>query len=254
MRSDAGVRHNITLLAVLVGILVAGYTLVVLLFAPGDLLGWVSTLVSTVASVWAALLIGLILFQHQTQETDRKMKEELAELLKTELGEVRRVIGRLRTDVQEEALETTENSFTSHGMQCVLHYSHPLIVEEAARSGLFDTEQTSEMLVLAHTMRQHNVLRQEAMTLRVEAESQGCLRRSVLRRGPDGHEVLQLGLACPPGIGGGHHKQVYKAARKYDIAAQKCAACIAPAQTSPTPEQWDRDGGGCSTHSWRRIS
>src|SRR5215204_4746841 len=134
MRSDPGVRHNITLLAVLVGILVAGYTLVVLLFAPGDLLSWVSTLVSTVASVWAALLIGLILFQHQTQETDRKKKEELAELLKTELGEVRRVIGRLRTDVQEEALETTE------------------------------------MLVLARTMRQHNVLRQEAMTLRVEAE------------------------------------------------------------------------------------
>jgi hypothetical protein len=157
MRSDPGVRHNITLLAVLVGILVAGYTLVVLLFAPGDLLGWVSTLVSTVASVWAALLIGLILFQHQTQETDRKKKEELAELLKTELGEVRRVIGRLRTDVQEEALETTENSFTSHGMQYVLHYTHPLIVEEAARSGLFDTEQTSEMLVLARTMRQHNV-------------------------------------------------------------------------------------------------
>ena len=170
MRSDPGVRHNITLLAVLVGILVAGYTLVVLLFAPGDLLSWVSTLVSTVASVWAALLIGLILFQHQTQETDRKKKEELAELLKTELGEVRRVIGRLRTDVQEEALETTENSFTSHGMQYVLHYTHPLIVEEAARSGLFDTEQTSEMLVLARTTRQHNVLRQEAMTLRVEAE------------------------------------------------------------------------------------
>src|SRR5215203_4147721 len=170
MRSDPGVRHNITLLAVLVGILVAGYTLVVLLFAPGDLLSWVSTLVSTVASVWAALLIGLILFQHQTQETDRKKKEELAELLKTELGEVRRVIGRLRTDVQEEALETTENSFTSHGMQYVLHYTHPLIVEEAARSGRFDTEQTSEMLVLARTMRQHNVLRQEAMTLRVEAE------------------------------------------------------------------------------------
>jgi len=55
-------------------------------------------------------------------------------------------------------------------MQYVLHYTHPLIVEEAARSGLFDTEQTSEMLILARIMRQHNVLRQEAMTLRAEAE------------------------------------------------------------------------------------
>src|SRR5215208_4038373 len=154
MRSDPGVRHNITLLAVLVGILVAGYTLVVLLFAPGDLLGWVSTLVSTIASVWAALLIGLILFQHQTQETDRKKKEVLEELLKTELGEVRRLLVKYRTDKK----------------QYVLHFTHPLIVEEAARSGLFDAEQTSEMLILARMMRQHNLLRQEAMALRVEAE------------------------------------------------------------------------------------
>src|SRR5215203_2221133 len=161
MRSDPGVRHNITLLAVLVGILVAGYTLVVLLFAPGDLIGWFSTLVSTVASVWAALLIGLILFQHQTQEIDRKKKKELAEPLKTELGEVRRLIEKYRTDVPDGVQ-------TSQGMQYVLHYTHPLIVEEAARSGLFDTEQTSVLLTLARNMRQHNVLREEAMMLRVE--------------------------------------------------------------------------------------
>src|SRR5215207_4802712 len=171
MRSDPGVRHNITLLAVLVGILVAGYTLVVLLFAPGDLLSWLSTLVSTVASVWAALLIGLILFQHQSQETDRKKKEELEQLLKTELGEVRRIIETARTDVPDAALETTEKTFTSHVMQYVFRYIHPLIVEEAARSGLFDTEQTSEMLALARNMRQHNVFVQEAMTLEKYEES-----------------------------------------------------------------------------------
>src|SRR5215218_4033982 len=154
MRSDSGLRLNITLLAVLVGVLVAFDTLVVLLFAPDELLGWVSTLVSTITSVWAALLIGLILFQHQTQETDRKKREELAELLKTELGEVRRLLEMYRTDKT----------------QYVLHFTHPLIVEEAARSGLFDTEQTSEMLILARMMRQHNVLRHETMTLRVEKE------------------------------------------------------------------------------------
>jgi hypothetical protein len=139
---------------VLVSALVAGYTLVVGFGSPGDLIGWVNTLVSTVPSVWAALLIGLILFQHQTQETDRKKKEELSELLKTELGEVRRLLEKYRTDKT----------------QYVLHFTHPLIVEEAARSGLFDAEQTSEMLILARMMRQHNVLRQEAMALRVEAE------------------------------------------------------------------------------------
>jgi hypothetical protein len=172
MRSDLGLRRNIQLqlLAMLVGVLVGGYTLVVWLGSPGDLIGWFNELVATVASVGAALLIGLILFQHQTQETDRKKKEELAELLKTELGKFRSDIENARTDVPDEALETTENSFTPDKMQYVLHYTHPLIVEEAARSGLFDTEQTSEMLVLARNMRQHNVLRQEAMTSRVEAE------------------------------------------------------------------------------------
>ncbi len=77
MRSNPGLRHNISLLAVLVGALVGVYTLVVLIGSPDDLFGWLSTLVSTVASVWAALVIGLILFQHQTQETDRKKKAGL---------------------------------------------------------------------------------------------------------------------------------------------------------------------------------
>ena len=161
MRPDSGLRHNTSVLAVLVGAIVGVYTLVVLLVSPGDLIGWFSTLVSTVASVWAALLIGLILFQHQTQEADRKKKKELAEPLKTELGAVRRFIEKYRTDVPDGAQ-------TSQGMQYVLHYTHPLIVEEAARSGLFDTEQTSVLLTLARNMRQHNVLREEAMMLRVE--------------------------------------------------------------------------------------
>jgi hypothetical protein len=170
MRSDSGLRRYMVLLAVLVAVVVGVYTLVVLLCSPGNLIGWFNTLLSTLVSVLAALFIGLVLFQYQTQETDRKKKEQLAGLLKTELGKVRHDIERRRTVVPDEALETTKNFFTSHEMQYVLHYTHPLIVEEAARSGLFDTEQTSEMLVLARNMRQHNVLRQEAMTLRVEEE------------------------------------------------------------------------------------
>jgi hypothetical protein len=171
---------------VLVGALVGVYTLVLLLVSPGDLISWFSTLVSTVASVWAALFIGLVLFQHQTQETDRKKKEELEELLKTELGNIHRDIESVRTDVPDEALETTENSFTAHVMQVFFHYTHPLIVEEAARSGLFDAEQKSEMLVLARNMRQHNVLRQEAITSEayeesVRAASDDPFSREVLR-------------------------------------------------------------------------
>lgn len=149
----------------MLGLLLLIYTAFVYITSPGDLFGWFSTLISTALLVLFALLVGLVLFAYQTQETDRKKKEELEELLKTELGEVRHVIETARTVVPDEALETTENFFTSHELQYVFRYTHPLIVEEAARSGLFDTEQTSEMLALARNMRQHNVFVQEAMTL-----------------------------------------------------------------------------------------
>jgi hypothetical protein len=95
----------------------------------------------------------------------------LAELLKTELGEVRGMLERSRTVVPDEALETTESSFTAHKIEVSIRYTHPLIVEEAARSGLFDTEQTAEMLHLARNMEYHNVLLQEVMTWRLYEES-----------------------------------------------------------------------------------
>ena len=103
-------------------------------------------LVSTVASVWAALLIGLILFQHQTQETERKKKEELDELLKTELGEVRRVIKTARTVVPDAALETTENHFTSHEMQYVFKQLY-----KAARKPAIATQKRAVCIAPAQT-------------------------------------------------------------------------------------------------------
>jgi hypothetical protein len=81
------------------------------------------------------------------------------------------MLERSRTVVPDEALETTESSYTAHKMEVSVRYTHPLIVEEAARSGLFDTEQTAEMLHLARNMKQHNVLLQEVMTWRLYEES-----------------------------------------------------------------------------------
>jgi uncharacterized membrane protein YraQ (UPF0718 family) len=137
-----------------------GYTLVVVT-SNGDLLGWFNTLISTAASVIFALIIGVILFHYQANEADRKKRANLVQLLKAELGAVRRMIENSRTVVPDEALETTETSFHSHVMHVSLHYTHPLIVEEAVRSGLFDEAQTAEMLALARNMRSHNLRVQE---------------------------------------------------------------------------------------------
>jgi len=41
-------------------------------------------------------------------------------------------------------------------MRLSIHYPHPLVIAEAARSGLFSVESTAGMLVLARDMRAHN--------------------------------------------------------------------------------------------------
>jgi Tfp pilus assembly protein PilN len=53
------------------------------------LLNWINTLFATLLSVFAALVIGLVLFRHQSRETDRKKKDELTRLLRSELLEVK---------------------------------------------------------------------------------------------------------------------------------------------------------------------
>lgn len=169
-RPDPELWRDIRWLSLAVGMVLFGYTVLVYISPDGDLFDWFNTLISTAASVIFALVIGLILFHYQTREADRAKKEQLVELLRIELDEVRRVIENSQTVVPDEALETTEISFTSHAMYVSLHYTHPLIVEEAARSGLFDTEQTAEMLALARNMRSHNLRVQEITALRLYEE------------------------------------------------------------------------------------
>jgi hypothetical protein len=43
----------------------------------------------------------------------------------------------------------------SHEIRLSIHHPHPLVIEEAARSGLFALESTAGMLVLARDMRAH---------------------------------------------------------------------------------------------------
>jgi len=169
-RPNAELWRYIRQISLAIGVVLIAYTLVVATSPEGDLLGWFNTLISTAASVIFALIIGLILFHYQATETDRKRKADLAELLKAELGAVRGLIENSRTVVPDEALETTETSFRSHEMRVSLHYTHPLIVEEAVRSGLFGDKQTAEMLALARNMRMHNPFVQEIMALRLYEE------------------------------------------------------------------------------------
>jgi len=148
----------------LISVAVAFYTVGVALASLDQLLGWLNTLLSTVLSVFSALVIGLALFRYQIMETDRKKREELGALLETELEELRRAFLGSRTFVPNEALEDLRPS-VSHEIRLGIHHPHPLVIEEAARSGLFGVEPTAGMLVLARDMRAHNHYLREATSL-----------------------------------------------------------------------------------------
>ena len=68
-------------------------------------------------------------------------------MLETELEELRQGLLGSRTFVPEEILEEARPS-ASHKIHLSIHHPHPLVIEEAARSGLFDVESTAAMLVL----------------------------------------------------------------------------------------------------------
>jgi len=90
-------------------------------------------LLSTILSVFSALVIGLVLFRYQTRETNRNKREDLAALLETELRELRRGLLGSRTFMPGEALKERRPS-AFHEIRLSIHHPHPLVIEEAARS------------------------------------------------------------------------------------------------------------------------
>lgn len=148
----------------MISVVVAFYTVGVAFASLDQLLGWLNTLLSTMLSVFSALVIGLALFRYQSKETDRKKREELASLLETELYQLRLSLLGSKTFVPGEALKDLPSS-ASHEIRLSIHHPHPLVIEEAARSGLFGAEPTAAMLVLARDMRAHDLFLREATSL-----------------------------------------------------------------------------------------
>lgn len=161
---DLAPWREIVRTAAMLAVAVAVYTVGVALASFDQLLGWLNTLISTMLSVFSALVVGLALFRYQTEETDRKKRDELVALLEAELGELKRAFLGSRTVVPDEILEDRRPS-ASYDVRLSIHHPHPLVIEEAARSGLFGAELAAEMLVLARDMRAHDLFLGEATSL-----------------------------------------------------------------------------------------
>lgn len=156
-------------------------------------------MLSTVLSVFFVFVIGLAHFRYQTKETDRKKREGLAALLETELGELRRGLLGSRTFVPDEVLEDLRPS-ASHEIRLSIHHPQPLVIEEAARSGLFGPELTTAMLVLAREMKAHNLYLREATSLE-----------------PHMDRAWAHGLRCQAGSG---PEEFFRLLRRYAQAAR----------------------------------
>ena len=104
----------------------------------------------------------------KARETDRKKREDLAALLETELGELRQGLLNSMTFVPDETLEDVLPS-VFHEIRLSIHHPHPLVTEEAARSGLLGAAPAA-MLVLAREMRAHNLYLREATSLEPHLE------------------------------------------------------------------------------------
>jgi hypothetical protein len=178
------------------------YTAGVALASLDQLLGWLNTLMmATVLSVFSALVVGLVLLRFQTKETDGKKREELAALLEAEIAALEREFMDSQTTVPDGILEDRRSS-AFHEIRLSIHHPHPLVIEEAIRSGLFDAELTAGMLVLAREMKAHNLFLGEATSLEPHMDrawAAGLGRRSnreeffrLLRRYAQAVRMVQL--------------------------------------------------------------
>ena len=140
------VKYELLALAVLVIV----YSVVLSYLAPEQFWSWMSTLLATILSVTAAFLIGVALYSYQTNQADNKKRAELRSLVRSELIET---LDSFNQNPPEDGhAEQTDESPRPRPL-----YVQPLVLEEAAKSGLFSYEITFAMLRLAKTMHSYNV-------------------------------------------------------------------------------------------------
>jgi hypothetical protein len=150
-------------------------------------------------------LAGLALFEHQTRETNRAKKEELSDLLRTELGEIVQTMRENRSTIRGLVFTRTYRplQFEAHVER---HYPNLLIVEEAVKSGLFGTHITAELLALARLMRAHHLAVEEAIGLSFAVAGR---ETSDVLPDEDARERIRYGMAVQSVIDS--EKQVVKA-------------------------------------------
>jgi hypothetical protein len=101
----------------------------------------------TLFSFILGLAVGALHLNRQMAVTQRERKENLRDLLIVELTDTRHVL-----DDMHKTLDVSNNN----NKEPTLTYIHPLVLEEAVKSGLFAHDLTKDMLRLAKTYHKYN--------------------------------------------------------------------------------------------------
>ncbi|MDR4494798.1 MAG: hypothetical protein R3B74_10285 [Nitrospirales bacterium] len=118
---------------------------------------WLDTAVATVLSVTLALGTGFWVYDRQRTEEQTNERIELEFLLTAELSDIQRVL---------QMGERMTLNFPDGSKQAMLITTvQPLVIENAASSGLFSARDTENLLHLARKIRMFHIHTQAALTL-----------------------------------------------------------------------------------------
>ncbi len=143
-------KRNISgpiIIAVLALLVAALYSIRVTYATPYEVWSWWHTFVATIVSIVFALAIGIALFDYQAKRADEVRIKQFRSLISDELSDTIQTLSsgdRMVVHVESSAHEI------------LLAYIQPLVLEEAVKSGLFDSLHTENMLHIARKMHMYN--------------------------------------------------------------------------------------------------
>lgn len=139
----------ISIIVMIVAILIAiFYSLLIHSHIPNEIWGWYHSLISTSVSILIGIAIAIIIFYYQTKMIDNARKNQLRNLLSAEISDSLRIL---------EGGESMVINLGDSTEKVTIVFIQPLVLEDAFRSGLFNSVESENMIHLARKMRMYNL-------------------------------------------------------------------------------------------------
>ena len=115
-----------------------------------DIFTWWTTLLATIISIVIAAIVGIRIYFYQKKYEDEKRLDQLITLLKTELHYI-------LDEVKNENKEKIKLDTFTHETNVVITFLQPLIIEESAKSGLFNVSISEKLFQLSSSINSYNI-------------------------------------------------------------------------------------------------